>query len=145
MHLLICDIGFTPSCVSLLLRVFIGVCFVIHGLGKLGIVGPGNMQGFIGWLKSLNVPAPHIQARLAMLTELVGGSLLALGLLTRPACAMLFFVMSVACLIGHKGGGYLITNNPPGREYTINLAAVLVAIFMLGPGKYSLDAVLWRP
>ena len=27
-------------------RGFIGVCFVTHGLGKLGIVGTGNMEGF---------------------------------------------------------------------------------------------------
>lgn len=117
---------------------------MIHGLGKLGIVGPGNMQGFVGWLKSLNVPMPEVQARMAMLTELAGGTCLALGFLTRPAAAMLTFVMIVAMLIGHKGGGYLITNNPPGREYTINLAVILMAIIMLGPGIYSLDANLWR-
>ncbi len=144
MNLLIADLGFTPSCVSLFLRVFIGICFIIHGLGKLGIVGPGNMQGFVGWLKSLNVPMPEIQARMAMLTELLGGTCLALGLLTRPVCVMLTFVMVVAMFIGHKGGGYLITNNPPGREYTINLAVVLLTILMLGPGEYSIDFRLWQ-
>ena len=36
-------------------RLFIGVCFVIHGLGKLGLVGTGNMQGFVEWLESLGV------------------------------------------------------------------------------------------
>lgn len=144
MYLLTADLGFTTSCVSLFLRLFIGICFIIHGLGKLGVVGPGNMQGFVGWLKSLNVPMPEVQAKMAMLTEILGGTCLVLGLLTRPACVMLTFVMLVAMLIGHKGGGYLITNNPPGREYTINLAVVLLAILMLGPGEYSLDARLWQ-
>jgi putative oxidoreductase len=143
MQLLTADLGFTTSCVSLLLRLFIGTCFIIHAMGKLGLVGPGNMQGFESWLKSLNVPMPAIQARAAMLTEMLGGICVTLGLFTRPACLMLTFVMLVAMLIGHKGGGYLITNNPPGREYTINLAAVLIAIFMLGPGVYSLDARLF--
>ncbi|OQW46770.1 MAG: hypothetical protein A4S09_02350 [Proteobacteria bacterium SG_bin7] len=143
MYLLTSDLGFTTSCVSLFLRLFIGICFVIHGLGKLGIVGSGNMQGFAGWLKSLNVPMPEIQAKMAMLTELLGGICLALGLFTRPVCVMLTFVMIVAMLIGHRGGGYLITNNPPGREYTVNLAVVLIAILMLGPGTYSIDAKLF--
>lgn len=127
----------------LLLRVSIGVCFVIHALGKLGLVGPGNMAGFAGWLKSLGVPFPELQARMAMLSELVGGTLIALGLLTRVGCLLTFGTMVVAAGIGHKGGGYLITNNPPGNEYALNLAIISIVIFLLGPGDYSLDAILF--
>jgi putative oxidoreductase len=124
-------------------RLFIGICFVIHGLGKLGYVGPGNMKGFESWLASLNVPLPALQARLAMVFELTGGSMIALGLLMRLGCLLCVATMIVAALIGHKGGGYLITNNPPGNEYTINLAAFCVMLFLLGPGAYSLDAFLF--
>jgi putative oxidoreductase len=124
-------------------RVAIGVCFVIHALGKLGLVGPGNMQGFTDWLRSLGVPMPELNARMAMLSELLGGSALALGLLTRPACVVLIGTMAVAGVLGHKGAGYLITNDPPGAEYTINLAVVCAMFFLLGPGAYSLDALLF--
>lgn len=124
-------------------RVLIGVCFVVHGLGKLGVVGPGNMKGFEGWLSSLNIPMPALQARMAMAFELVGGVLMALGLFTRVGCLMCFAVMLVAAVIGHKGGGYLITNNPPGNEYTVNLAGICAVLFLLGPGPYSLDALLF--
>ena len=127
----------------LMIRFFIGICFIVHGLGKLGIVGSGNMLGFEGWLKSMNIPFAGIQARMAMLTEIIGGTLLVLGLGTRIGAMLCFFVMIVATLIGHKGGGYLITNNPPGREYTINLAAISALIFLLGPGSYSLDSFLF--
>jgi putative oxidoreductase len=124
-------------------RVAIGGCFVIHALGKLGLVGTGNLAGFTEWLRSLGVPQPWLQARIAMLSELVGGGLLALGLFTRPACLVLIGTMAVAGLVGHKGAGYLITNDPPGAEYTINLAVVCFMFLLIGPGVISLDALLF--
>jgi putative oxidoreductase len=123
-------------------RVFIGVCFVTHGLGKLGLVGTGSMPGFVQFLEGLGVPLAPLQARMAMLSELVGGSLLALGLFTRPACLLLIFTMLVAGRLGHKGAGYLITNDPPGAEYTINLAVICAVFALIGPGGFSLDQ-LW--
>jgi putative oxidoreductase len=135
--------GFLTNLALLIVRVAIGVCFVIHGLGKLGIVGTGNMTGFVEWLESLDVPMAPVQARLAMLSEICGGTALALGLLTRPACLLLIFTMIVAGRIGHKGAGYLITNEPQGAEYTINLAVVCFVILLLGPGVVSLDALIF--
>ncbi len=127
----------------LLLRIFIGSCLVVHGLGKLGIVGPagpGALQGFAGWLQSLGVPFPGVQARLAMVAELAGGSLILLGLFHRPAALVCMATLLVAAFIGHKGGGYLITNSPPGNEYALNLAVILLVMALLGPGPYSLDS-----
>ena len=123
----------------LIMRIFIGTCFVVHGLGKLGLVGTGNMEGFIEWLESLNVPMAPVQARLAMLSEIIGGTAIALGVMTRPACLLLIGTMIVAARLGHKGCGYLITNDPPGAEYVVNLAAICLVIVLLGPGAYSLD------
>jgi putative oxidoreductase len=101
------------------------------------------MAGFVGWLKSLGVPAAEMQARLAMLSEIAGGTLIACGLLTRVVALVVFVTMAVAAMIGHKGGGYLITNNPPGNEYAINLAMLMIVLALLGPGVYSLDHLLF--
>lgn len=126
----------------LILRLALGICFVIHAMGKLGLVGPGNMAGFTSWLKSLGLPFPALQARMAMLAELIGGILITLGLGTRIAAFFCCMTMLVAATIGHKGGGYLITNNPPGNEYALNLTVLMVVLILLGPGHYSLDFFL---
>lgn len=123
----------------LLLRAFIGPCLIVHGLGKLGIVGPGSMQGFESWLGSLGLPFPAIQARLAMLAELVGGVCLLLGVFYRPAALLCMVTLLVAAFIGHRGGGYLITNSPPGNEYALNLAVICLVMALLGPGPFSLQ------
>ena len=136
----------SPALIDLALlvgRVAIGVCFVVHGLGKLGLVGTGSMQGFVAWLRELGVPHAAIQARMAMLSEITGGSLLALGLFMRPASLLLVFTMIVAGRLGHRGAGYLITNDPPGAEYTINLAVICACFTLVGPGAFSLDALLF--
>jgi putative oxidoreductase len=142
--LLVGDHALLTHTALLLGRIAIGGCFVVHGLGKLGLVGPGNMQGFVEYLKSLGVPYAPVQARIAMLSELCGGAALAIGFLTRPACLLLIATMIIAGRLGHKGAGYLITNNPPGAEYTINLAVVCGIFLLLGPGLFSLDQILFR-
>lgn len=138
-------VGTAPELAALALlvgRLFIGICFVVHGLGKLGLVGTGSMQGFVAWLTELGVPMAPVQARVAMLSEITGGTLLALGLFQRPACLLLVVTMLVAGRIGHRGAGYLITNDPPGAEYTINLAAICFVFFLMGPGRFSVDWLL---
>jgi putative oxidoreductase len=138
--------GTNPASVDfalLLGRIAIGVCFVIHALGKLGIVGSGTMNGFAAWLGDLGMPMPQVQARVAMASELAGGILLALGLGTRPACLLLIITMLVAGIVGHRGAGYLITNDPPGAEYTINLAVICLVFLVVGPGSISVDALLF--
>ena len=138
--------GSTEGMIDLALfigRVAIGVCFIVHALGKLGLVGTGDLAGFAGWLESLGVPLPWVQARMAMISELVGGAALAAGFMTRPACVVLIFTMAIAGLMGHKGAGYLITNDPPGAEYTINLAVICFLFLLTGPGAISLDAVFF--
>ena len=51
--------------------------------------------------------------------------------------------MIIAARLGHKNTGYLITNEPPGAEYVVNLAAICFVIALLGPGLYSIDHLIF--
>ena len=104
-------------------------------------------SGKYGWLHFLaesagasfsRPPSPRRHA------DRIGGrDIIALGLGTRIAAFFCLSTMLVAALLGHKGGGYLITNNPPGNEYALNLAALMIVIILLGPGPYSLDFLIF--
>ncbi len=83
-----------------LLRILTGLFIAFgHGLGK---VPPKD--GFVGYLESLDVPLPYLNAWMAGLGELVGGTLLALGLATRFASAWLVGVFAVAAFVAHGDG-----------------------------------------
>jgi putative oxidoreductase len=125
-------------------RVALGVCIIIHGLGKLGFLGnnPAGVKGFATWLADLGMPYPRLNAWAATLTELLGGMLFTIGLGTRFAALALTVNMIVAATKGHKGAGYLILNDPPGAEYALNLAILFGMFVLLGPGAISLDYLL---
>src|SRR5918999_954584 len=70
----------------LLLRLVVGLNLVPHGMQKaFGAFGGPGMEGFAAGLAKGGFPAPTLFAWLVMLTELVGGVLIAIGFLTRPA------------------------------------------------------------
>jgi putative oxidoreductase len=130
----------------LVVRVALGLCIVVHGSGKLGFLksNPAGVKGFAGWLESMGMPYPLLNAWAATLTEFLGGILFALGLGTRFVAVALTINMAVAVIKGHKGGGYLILNNPPGAEYAINLAILYGMFVLVGPGALSLDYYLFH-
>jgi len=125
-------------------RVTLGLCIIVHGLGKLGFLksNPAGVKGFAGWLESMGMPYPRLNAWAATLTEFLGGILFTIGLGTRFVALALTINMFVAATKGHKGGGYLILNDPPGAEYAINLAVLFGMFVLLGPGTLSIDYLL---
>lgn len=69
-------------------------------------------------------------------SETFGCVLIALGLLMRLQSFVLFSVMMVAWIFHHHMG----FRAPNGGETAFMFAASFLALFLLGPGKYSLDA-----
>jgi putative oxidoreductase len=101
-----------------LIRVAIGAIFVPHGVQKLFF---GGATGALGY--GLGV------------LELVGGVLLALGILTRPIALLL--ILDVAMIIAANfAKGWLWTRG--GVQYHSFLLGMLIAVFIGGPGRYAL-------
>lgn len=123
----------------LLVRMFLGLGLAAHGFSKF--FGESGIAGFAGFLKSLGVPSPNVMAYVSAGTELMGGVLVAIGLFTRPAAAIVAFNMFVAALTAHKSS-YFITNDPPGMEYALNLGVVFFALALTGGGRFAVDQSL---
>src|SRR5688572_5477820 len=84
----------------LLLRIWVGVIFITHGLS---IWDQSSMQRFADTLKTENIPFPVLSAWLCKALEFFGGIFLILGFLKRPACIFLMINMAVATFVVGKG------------------------------------------
>jgi putative oxidoreductase len=126
----------------LAIRLIIGVVFLYHGSQKLfGAFGGPGLQGFSGYLASLGVPAPGVNAVLAGLAEFLGGAAMLLGLLTRLAAIPMVVTMAVAIITVHAKGFNAATG---GMEYPLTLLVVVLGLGLTGAGGLSLDALLAR-
>src|SRR5690606_38990074 len=81
---------------------FGGVLAVSHGWPKIAA-----LDGMATKLGSLGFPLPLLFAAAAMASELVGGALIAVGLLTRPAAAGVLFTMLVAAFVMHANDPFM--------------------------------------
>ncbi|MEM8712381.1 MAG: DoxX family protein [Planctomycetota bacterium] len=119
----------------LAVRLMTGSVFVFHGAQKLfGAFGGYGIEGTAGWMESLGIPFPTVSTVLAGGTELLGGVALLAGVLVRLVSAPLAFAMLVGAFTAHSG--FDVTQG--GMEYPLVLAAIAVALGLIGPGRFSL-------
>ena len=120
-----------------LARITVGAVFIGTGWGKLH-----NMAQTVEYFASLHIPAPAFQARLAALTELVGGVLVLVGLGARLACLPLAFTMLVAILTAKRADLDGLTTLLGFEEWSYIVFFVWLAL--AGPGPLSLDGLIAR-
>jgi len=133
----------TAGLSPLALRVPVGIVFAAHGAQKLfGWFGGYGLEGSGKWMASIGIEPGMLMAGLAGGAEFFGGVALLLGLLVRPAAAVLGFTMLVAIFSVHIGNGLFMSNN--GIEFGLALLAATVSLLISGAGRVSADAALAR-
>ncbi|TMP38227.1 oxidoreductase [Pseudoalteromonas citrea] len=126
---------------ALSLRIPIGIIFMAHGAQKLfAWFGGYGLEGTAGWMESIGLAPGFLMAVLAGSGEFFGGVFILLGLLTRPAAAVLAITMIVAIFSVHFSNGLFMSNN--GYEFALALLAASVSVAISGSGKLSLDNYL---
>jgi putative oxidoreductase len=104
-----------------------------HGLGKLP--PPSH---FVKAVSALGLPLPEVFAWAAGLSEFVGGLLLAVGLMTRPAAATVAITLGVAVFGHHAGDPF------KARELALLYCAIALSFACTGSGRFGLDRIVNR-
>ena len=107
----------------------------------------GALFAFHGSQKLFSFPIPpskpvEIASQMGVggIIELVGGLLIALGLLTRPAALICSGTMAVAYFQFHVGGTKQFLPILNGGDAAVLYCFVFLMFAVIGAGRYSLDA-----
>ncbi|PPU77216.1 MULTISPECIES: DoxX family protein [Xanthomonas] len=116
-----------------LLRISLGVLFLVHGLTKLLVFTPA---GTVAYFHSLGLPAAV--AYVSMVLELGLGVSLLLGIRARWAA-----LLGVPLLLGtivsvHGANGFGFSNPGGGWEYPALWSVLLIVQSLLGDGAFAL-------
>lgn len=118
----------------LLVRLVMGVAFILHGWGKI--------QAPFSWMPDSNIPG--IFLFLAALSEFGGGIALILGCLTSLASLGLAFTMAVAVYFhAVVFGDPFVSKGGGSYELGMLYFALSIMFVLAGPGKFSLDKTIF--
>ena len=136
----------------LLVRLLVGAVFLSEGIQKFVFA---NELG-VGRFARIGIPAPDVMGPFVGVVEIVAGSLVLLGLFTRPAAFVLLLNISVAIvstkipiLLGHGFWMFSAPKPPYGfwsmaHEARVDFCMWLGCLFLMaaGAGPFSGDAHL---
>ena len=115
------------------LRIVVGLVLLQYGLAKLFGWPAVKMFEDLPWFSLFGI---------AGMFELVGGTLLILGLFTRPVAFILSGEMAAAYFMAHAGKGFYPILN--GGELAALYCFVFLYFAFAGGGPWSADALIKR-
>ena len=129
-----------------LLRLILGVIYVMHGYLALFVYGPGGAAGLMG--NVMGIPAPALLVWYLIAAHLAGGAMLILGLWTRWAALANVPIMLCAVLLLHAQQGFFMgarivdaaagRAQPAGYEFSLLVLVATLAQVLLGGGALAL-------
>lgn len=128
---------------ALLLRVVMGINFVMHGYPKLK-----NPKATLKWTEDLGVPAAA--TIMVMVLEFFGGIALILGILVQLVAFFIALEMigNIALKKTKLKAPYLfgqnpsVGQNPTAVEIDVTYLLLAITLIVLGAGAFSLSSVL---
>ena len=118
---------------AMLLRLVLGIVYMMHAYLALVVFGP---SGMIAYQVKAGVPFPELATWYLILAHGLGGIFLVLGIYTRWAAMANVPVMLGAIVFVHLKKGFWAHEG--GYEYALVLLVATVACAMIGGGALSL-------
>lgn len=121
----------------LLLRVTLGMIFLVHGLQRLlGIFDTGGIEELYGMLKDLGFAYPLFWAWTFPIAKALGGLLLIFGMFPRLNAAINASIITATIVKVSGPKGFFIAQG--GCEYQLLLLIVCIFLMLTGGGKFSI-------
>ncbi len=129
-----------------LLRLILGVIYVMHGYLALFVYGHAGVANLIG--KTMELPVPEVLGWYLIGAHLVGGAMLILGLWTRWAALANVPIMACAVFLLHWKQGFFMSgrildaaagrSQAVGYEFSLLVLVATAAQVFLGGGALAL-------
>ena len=123
----------------LVLRVVVGIVFVVHGAGDIFEAGvSSNVENY----REAGIPLPELSAPFAAYVQFLGGLALIAGLFSRLVTLGMVVVMAGALIFVHAGEQIPIGQDGSGSGFALIMGAASLALVLAGPGRISLDYLI---
>ena len=127
----------TTNAAALVGRILLALIFITSGFGKLT-----GFDGTVGYIASKNLPMPQVAAIIAIVVELGGGLLLAIGYKARwAALAIGIFTLAAGFLFHDFWNADAAQKMAQSINFwkNVSITGGMLMVFAFGPGRYSVD------
>lgn len=128
--------------VLLVSRLMLVLLYAVYGWSKLT-----DYAGTVGYMTHVGAPMPGLAALVAIVAECGGALALAIGVLTRPVALLMALYTLGTALIGHAfwaEEGAARYGDAINFYKNISIMGGFLLLYVSGPGRYALDARLWK-